>query len=99
MSMSNIEEAATQLLVAFHELSGGVLTQPVPLRGSGATNEGAADRAGMDAGSTLPDVAVRYLLNKGWLEERQQEEPGADPLYVITPPGVDEARRQRGLQG
>jgi hypothetical protein len=99
MATSNIEEAAARLLTAFHELSGGVLTQPVPLRDPEGAGTGAASEAGMDAGSTLPDVAVRYLLNKGWLEERQQEEPGADPLYVITPPGVDEARRLRGLGG
>lgn len=95
MATSNVEGSARELLVAFHELSGGVLTRRVPLRGTGPTDEGAADRAGMDAGSTLPDVAVRYLLNKGWLREHQQE-PGTTPTYVITPPGVDEVRRVGG---
>jgi hypothetical protein len=98
MATGSVEEAAARLLVAFHELSGGVLTREVPLRGTGPTNEGAADRASMDPGSTLPDVTVRYLLNKGWLQQHQQE-PGTAPAYVITPPGVDEARRIRGIVG
>lgn len=99
MASSGIEESATRLLGAFHDLSGGKLKEPVPLRGSG-DREGAARRAGMDPDSTEPDVSVRYLLNKDYLETMgipANAPPGSSPDYAITVPGMDLIRRRRGL--
>jgi hypothetical protein len=99
LATSGIEDSATRLLGAFYDLSGGKLKEPVLLRSSG-DREGAAGRAGMDPDSTEPDVAVRYLLNKGYLEAMgapSNAPPDTSPAYAITAPGMDLIRRRRGL--
>lgn len=95
MATSNVEEAAARLLAAFYDLAGGMLTRPVPLRDRERPDRGAASEAGLDPSSTLQDVALRYLLNKGYLDESQETTP--NPEYVLTVAGVDEVRRMRGL--
>lgn len=95
MATSNVEEAAARLLAAFYDLAGGMLTRPVPLRDPEHPDRGATSEAGIDPSSTLPDVALRYLLNKGYVDERQGDSSG--PVYVMTVAGIDEARRMRGL--
>ena len=88
MPTSGIEERAMRLLGAFYKLSGGKPTDPVPLGGPDSPpTEGAANAAGMDLGSTELDVALRYLLDQGYVE--QADEPDS---YRITVAGIDKAR-------
>ncbi|HET7480191.1 MAG TPA: hypothetical protein VFJ72_11815 [Rubrobacteraceae bacterium] len=94
MTTSGIEESAARLLEAFYDLSRGRLKEPVRLRKSDSPRaEGAAQRAGMDPTSTEPDVAVRYLLNQGYVEAT-----GTNAAYAITVPGMDLVRQRRGLE-
>ena len=93
MSTSGIEDVAMRLLGAFYDLSGQNPTRPVPIGSPDSpSGEGAAPKAGVDSGSTEPDVAVRYLLNQGYLE--QADTPSA---YTITVAGIDKVRETRGL--
>ena len=96
-----VEGSAMRLLGAFHDLSGGRPgEEEVPLGGDGASQGGgAAQKAGIDPasvpGSVERDVAVRYLLNQGYVEE---EGAGTVPAsYKITPSGVERVGRMRGL--
>ena len=74
-----------RLLGAFYDLSGQDPTRPVPIGGPDSpSDESAARTAGIEAGSTEPDVAVRYLLNQGYLEQT-----GAPSAYTITVAGID----------
>jgi hypothetical protein len=92
MATSGVEERAMRLLEAFYNLSGGKPTDPVPLGGPDSPpTEGAANAAGMDLGSTELDVALQYLLDKGYLAKA--DEPDA---YKITVPGMDRIRETRG---
>lgn len=91
---SGIEDLAGRLLGAFFDLSGGKLNQAVTL-------DEASARAGLEEGSTEPAVAVRYLLNKGYLEEEtpqgaQQAQAGRR-RFTVTVPGMDRVREERGL--
>lgn len=99
MATSGIEESAARLLTAFHDLSGGRLKQPVRLRSSEKPKEeGATQRAGMDPSSTEPDVAVRYLVNKKYVEPAGANAAGANVAYAITVPGMDRVRQMRGVE-
>jgi hypothetical protein len=90
---SGIEDVAMRLLGAFYDVSGQDPTRPVPIGGSDSPpGEGAAPKAGIDASSTEPDVAVRYLLDQGYLQ--QADAPSA---YTITVAGIDKVREMRGL--
>jgi len=91
-STSGVEEDAWRLLGAFYDLSDGKITQPVPL-GEGGT-PGAAQRADFDPESTECDIAVRYLVDQGYIEPR-----GAASEYVINVAGFDRVREMRGLGG
>ena len=91
-STSGVEEDAWRLLGAFYDLSGGKITQPVPLGGAGMP--GAAQRADFDPESTECDIAVRYLVDQGYIEPR-----GAASEYVIMVAGFDRVREMRGLGG
>ncbi len=96
---SGVEESAMRLLGAFYDLSGGRPGEEIPLGGDGAPEgRGAAQEAGIDpasvAGSVERDVAVRYLLNKGYVEEGAGTGPAS---YKITPSGVERVGRMRGL--
>ncbi len=93
MPTSGIEDVAMRLLGAFYDLSGHDPTRPVPIGGSGSpSGEGAAPKAGIEVGSTEPDVAVKYLLTQGYLQ--QADAPSA---YTITVSGIDKVREMRGL--
>jgi hypothetical protein len=93
MATSGIEDVAMRLLGAFYDLSGHNLTKPVPIgTPESPPNESAAKAAGVEPGSTECAVAVRYLLNQGYVEEA--DEPSA---YAITVPGIDKVREMRGL--
>jgi hypothetical protein len=93
MATSGIEDVAIRLLGAFYDLSGQNLTKPVPIGAPGSPpEESAALAADVVPGSTECAVAVRYLLNQGYVEEAV--EPSA---YTITVPGIDKVREMRGL--
>lgn len=87
-----VEGAAARLLDAFYDLSGGDLTVAVPI-GSSDTREGAARRAGVSPDSTECGVALRFLLNQGYLKSVGSPASG----YELTVAGADRARRARGL--
>ena len=88
-----------RLLGAVYDLSGGRPGQEVPLRGEGAPEgRGAAQEAGIDIasvpGSVERDVAVRYLLNKGYIQKGAGTGPAS---YAISATGIERVRRMRGL--
>lgn len=89
---SGVEEDAWRLLGAFYDLSDGKLTEPVPL--GGPETPGAAPRSDFDPGSPECGIAVRYLVDQGYIEAR-----GAASEYVITVAGFDRVREMRGLGG
>ena len=91
---SGVEEDAFGLLGAFYDLANGKLTEPVPLGGPQAPGEGAAPKADLDPGSPECDVAVMYLVGRGYIEAR-----GAASEYVITVSGFDKVREMRGMGG
>ncbi|MCA1687431.1 MAG: hypothetical protein LC714_02275 [Actinobacteria bacterium] len=93
MATSGIEDDAMRLLGAFYDLSGHNPLRPVAVgTAESPPNESAAKAAGLEPGSTECDVAVRYLLNGGYIKET-----GASSEYVITVQGIDRAREMRGL--
>src|SRR5215210_3837931 len=93
LATSGVEEDAWRLLGAFYDLSEGKLTEPVPL--GGPETPGAAPRADFDPESTECDIAVRYLVDQGYIEARGAASEG----YVITVAGFDRVREMRGLGG
>ncbi|MGB3634260.1 MAG: hypothetical protein WA982_09490 [Rubrobacteraceae bacterium] len=89
---SRIEEDAVQLLIAFHELSGGKLNDPVPLGTQESSEaEAAAPHAGMDPESVDCETAVRYLIDQNYIEQADEESN-----YTLTVPGVDKVKEIRG---
>ena len=93
MATSGIEEVAMRLLGAFYDLSGHDPTRPVPVGEPGSPpQESAAITAGTEPGSTECAIAVRYLLNQGYVERT-----GVPDAYMITVPGIDRVREMRGL--
>ncbi len=91
MPTSGIEDSAMRLLGAFYDLSGHNLAVSVPVGTSDSTaNESAAKTAGIEPGSTECDVAVRYLLDQGYVKEG--DEPSA---YTITVAGIEKVRESR----
>ncbi|HZY57419.1 MAG TPA: hypothetical protein VFE09_06435 [Rubrobacteraceae bacterium] len=93
MATSGIEDLAMRLLGAFYDLGGHNPLRPVPIGAPGSPpNESAAKAARMDPGSTECDVALRYLLNEGYVKET-----AAPSEYVITVGGIDRVREMRGL--
>ncbi|CAN5759955.1 hypothetical protein BH18ACT11_BH18ACT11_14830 [soil metagenome] len=93
LATSGVEEDAWRLLGAFYDLSEGKLTEPVPL--GGPEMPGAAPRADFDPESTECGIAVRYLVDQGYIEPRGP----ASEEYVITVAGFDKVRQMRGLGG
>ena len=91
---SGVEEDAFGLLGAFYDLADGRLTEPVPLGGPQAPGEGAVSRTDLDPGSPECDIAVMYLVGKGYIEAS-----GAASEYVITVSGFDKVREMRGMGG
>jgi hypothetical protein len=93
MATSGIEDLAMRLLGAFYDLSGHNPLRTVPIGApESPANESAAKAAGIEPGSTECDVAVRYLLNQGYIEETD-----APSDYAITIQGIDRVREMRGL--
>ncbi|MBA3425916.1 MAG: hypothetical protein H0U04_15550 [Rubrobacter sp.] len=93
MATSGVEEAAARLLGAFYDLSGHNPAVNVSIGTPGEPEpESAAKVAGMEAGSTETDVALRYLMNQGYVKEG-----GAPSEYGITVMGIDRVREMRGL--
>ncbi|MGI8867017.1 MAG: hypothetical protein ACR2G1_09820 [Rubrobacteraceae bacterium] len=94
MATSGVEELSIKLLEAYHDLSEGRLKTPI-------AKQDAVRRASIEDSSTEPDVALRYLLNGGYLEPIEREDtenPGeAMDSYAITVPGMDWVRQKRDL--
>jgi len=94
LATSGVEENAMRLLGAFYDLSGGKLTEPVPIGGPEMPGEGAAPRAGLDPESTECEIAARYLVDQEYIAPAD----GASG-YVITVAGFDRVREMRGTGG
>jgi len=94
-----VAESAMRLLGAFYDLSGGKPGEEVPLGGDGASEgRGVAQEAGIDPasvpGTVERDVAVRYLLNMGYVQKGAATGPAS---YAISATGIERVRRMRGL--
>jgi len=83
-----------RLLGAFYDLSGGKLTEPVPIGGPEMPGEGAGPRADLDPESTECEIAARYLVDQNYIAPAD----GASG-YVITVAGFDRVREMRGIGG
>ena len=94
MATSGVEENAERLLGAFYDLSGGKLTEPVPLGGPEIPGKGAAPRADLDPESTECAIAARYLVDQGYIAPAD-----AASGYIITVAGFDRVREMRGIGG
>ena len=94
MATSGVEANAERLLGAFYDLSGGKLTEPVPIGGPEMPGEGAAPRADLDPDSPECDIAARYLVEQGYIVPSD-----ATSEYVITVAGFDRVREMRGMGG
>ena len=98
MTTSGTEDDAMRLLLAFHELSGGKLNEPVPLGGPDSTEaEAAAPHAGMDPDSVDCETALRYLIDQNYIEQAD-EESGLHPHRTRRGPGQRDARRIKGSE-
>lgn len=103
MAESDVKDAAMRLLGAIYDLSGGKLYEPVPVVVPEDPSRGAARKAGVDPDSTEDEVALRYLVDQGYV--RAGGDPAADPAagggrdYELTVAGLDKAREIRGLGG
>ena len=94
LATSGVEANAERLLGAFYDLSGGKLTEPVPIGGPEMPGKGAAPRADLDPESTECAVAARYLVDQGYIAPAD-----AASGYVITVAGFDRVREMRGMGG
>jgi len=82
-----------RLLGAFYDLSGGRLTEPVPLGSPEIPGQGAAPIADLDPDSPECDIAARYLVDQKYIV------PAAASGYTITVAGFDRVREMRGIGG
>ena len=93
MATSGVEQDAWRLLGAFYDLSGHNPLKPVPIGDPDSPpNESVAKAAGLEPGSPECDVAVKYLLNGGYVKGT-----GTPSEYTITVQGIDKVREMRGL--
>lgn len=93
MTTSGVEEDAWRLLGAFYDFSGHSPLKPVPVgEPNSPPNESVAKAAGLEPGTPECDVAVRYLLNGGYVKET--ETPSE---YTIAVGGIEKVREMRGL--
>ena len=97
MADSAVQDAALRLLGAIHDLSGGKLYEPVPVVVPGEPAEGAATKAGIDTDSTEDEVALRYLVDQGYVRATGDPAAGVGQDYEITVAGLDRVRQMRGL--
>jgi hypothetical protein len=98
LAEGEVKDAALRLLGAIHDLSGGKLYEPVPVVVPGDPSSGAAPKAGVDPDSTEDEVALRYLVDQGYV--RAVGDPttgGGQEDYELTVAGLDKARQMRGL--
>lgn len=92
MTTSRTKDDAMLLLGGFYDISGGKPNDPVPVGGPDSTEaEAAAPKAGMDPESTGCEVALRYLLDQGYIKA-EDEETGT---YTLTVPGIDRVKEMR----
>jgi hypothetical protein len=94
LATSGVEESAMRLLGAFYDLSGGKLTEPVPIGGPETPGQGAAPSADLDPDSPECDIAARYLVDQKFIAPAD-----AASEYVITVAGFDRVREIRGIGG
>jgi hypothetical protein len=94
LATSGVEEDAVRLLGAFYDLSGGKLTEPVPIGGPEMPGEGAAPIADLEPDSPECDIAARYLVDRKFIAPAD-----ATSGYVITVAGFDRVRELRGMGG
>ncbi len=99
MADSAVQDAALRLLAAIHDLSGGKLYEPVPVVVPGEPSKGAAQKAGIDSDSTEDEVAIRYLVDQGYIRASGNPPAGGAQDYELTVAGLDRAREYRGLGG
>lgn len=86
---SGLKEDANRLLEAFYDEAGGKLTDPVPLGGEDANQEGASERAGFTSDHLQRDPALNYLLDQGYIKT------GENGMgYRLTLPGSDYVREE-----
>ncbi len=94
MTTSGVEELSMRLLEAFYDLARGKLQAPV-------SKEDAVREAGLDAASTEPEVALRYLLNGEYVEAAKESSGESsdqtNEVYGITVPRMDKVRQKREL--
>jgi hypothetical protein len=83
-----------RLLGAFYDLSGGKITEPVPIGGSEMPEQGAAPMADLDPDSPECDIAARYLVDQRFIAPAD-----AASDYTITVAGFDRVRERRGIGG
>jgi hypothetical protein len=94
LATSGIEEDAMRLLEAFYDLSGGKLTEPVPMGSPEIQGQGAAPMADLDPDSPECDIAARYLVDRKYIVPAD-----AASGYTITVAGFDRVREMRGIGG
>ncbi len=83
--------------MAIHDLSGGKLYEPVPVVVPEDPTRGAARKAGIDPESTEDEVALRYLVDQGYVRDAGDPASGGGQDYELTVAGLDRARQVRGL--
>lgn len=86
---SSVREDANRLMEAFYDETGGKLTDPVPLGGEDAEQDGASERAGFTSDHLQRDAALNYLLGQGYI---QADESGSG--YRLTLAGSDYVREE-----
>ena len=96
MAESEVRDAALRLLGAIYDLSGGKLYEPVPVVVPEDPSKGAARKAGVDPDSTEDEVALRYLVDQGYVRAVGDPATGGQD-YELTVGGLDKARQMRGL--
>jgi hypothetical protein len=94
LATSGVEEDAMRLLGAIYDLSGGKLTEPVPIGGPEMPGQGAALSADLDPDSPECDIAARYLVDQKFIAPAD-----AGSGYMITVAGFDRVREMRGIGG
>ena len=97
MAESEVRDAALRLLGAIYDLSGGKLYEPVPVVVPEDPTGGAAPKAGVDTDSTEDEVALRYLVDQGYVRASGDPAAGGGQDYELTVAGLDKARQMRGL--
>lgn len=86
------KDNAMRLVAAFHDLAGGKLNIEVSLGGPDSEDDGAVDRAGSEWGTIERDIALRYLLDQGYVEAGESRTG-----YTLTYQGLEKSREYLGL--